>query len=374
MRMEGDLFAAMPGLRSLNDTFRRSRPLSEWGVLLHMHMTPETVALGNVLNSGGAQVVYLPSNRNDSSVIAINAISSHGGKILENELELTDLVHDSLQSNLPFLVVEGNGRMFTATHEDGFAQPFFKLVRGISEHTSSGGYVVDAFEPSQFVVPVVAVYRNLLKTSLESGLGTAQTVAAALLRGIGHPVAGRRVGVVGFGNVGIGVAQVLRTLGAQITVVDRRHERCLLAHMAGFSVASLREAITVADICVTATGTASVITSHILERAREGLVIANISNRPDEIDLTGCRPCGAITNQLVSWQTPGKKRFLVLGAGIQVNHAVERGNPAELMDVSFSLHALVLRWLTMTTLTPGVYEVPEDLTEEVSRLIVGDLK
>jgi adenosylhomocysteinase len=364
----------MPGLESLKEEFARDKPLAGRGVLLHMHMTPETITLGEVLCSGGAQVAYIPSNRNPSAPAVVRRAEEHGGVVLEDVAQLDEITEVARNANLTFLVVEGNGRIFMALHQDPPRPAFFNLVCGISEHTSGGGRLVDSFDPAQLLVPVVAVYRNPLKTVIETGLGTSQTVAAALLRGLGKPVAGRRVVVVGFGNVGRGVARILRTLGARVTVVEKREEGCLQAHLEGFHVAGLADALPTADLCVTTTGTKSVVTAGIMEGAKEGLVVANVSNQPHEIDLSGCQSAGSVDGNLVSWMTPSGRSFYVLGGGLQVNHVVEAGNPAELMDLSFSLHALCLCWLVEREPAPGVYPVPQDLMERVAALVLGGRK
>lgn len=355
----------MPGLASLAGRFARQRPLAGFTVLVNMHLSEETASLGEALARGGARLSYLNSGREPPTPRTARRLAAHGGQVLP--------ALEALDEPGPVLVVEGNGRVFTALHGETPPAEALGRVVGISEHTSGGGRLVDAFEAGggRASAPVVAVYRTPLKTTLETGLGTSQTAASALLRGLGAPVAGRRVAVVGYGHVGRGVARTLRTLGAQVVVVETRAEAELEAVLAGFAVAPLEQAVAESEIVITATGRSSLVAAPLLETARDSLVLATLGNRPDEIDTAGCAREGEASGGLAAWRTPGGRRFSVLGGGTQLNHAIGRGNPPELMDLSLSLHGLVLEWLATTRPPPGVQNPPPALVEAAARLCLG---
>ena len=356
----------MPGLAAVAARFGRERPLAGVEVLMNMHLSAETARLGAALARGGAALAYLDSGRTPPAPGVVAAVSAQGARRLGRL--------DDLAAGAPLLVVEGNGRVFAALHGDGAPPDALRRVRGISEHTSGGGRLVDDFEAGggRARVPVVAVYRSALKAVLETGLGTSQTAAAALLRGLRRPVAGRRVAVVGFGHVGRGVARLLTALGARLRVVERRAEAMQEAVLAGYELAALDSALATAEIVITATGRSGVVALPRLEAVREGQILANLSNRPDEIDLAGCL-CesngeGDAAAGHTLWRTPGGRRFSLLGGGVQLNHAIGRGNPAELMDLSFTLHALVLEWLARDPPAAGVHPPPPTLREDAARL------
>ncbi len=357
---------SMPVLMTLSAEFVRTRPFDDIGVLLHMHMTPETVELGRAFAVGGAQVAYLPSNLQPAALDVQRDAASHGS-VFESSEQLARLTEHERPAS-EFYVVEGNGRFAAAIHDLSLDQPFLAAVKGVSEHTSGGGCIVDALDPAFVRVPIVAVYRCALKRDLETGWGTAQSVTAALLRGLGRPIAGRRVGIIGFGAVGQGIARMLRTMGGHVAVADRRKEALLVACLQGFRVGSVRDVLATSDVCLTATGSERVLTADNLVGVKEGFVLANVSNKPNEIDLTGCLRVGERSRHLVEWRTPGGARFFVLGGGLQVNHVVGDGNPAELMDISFALHAVAIRWLVEERPRPGVYPVPDGHREEVAGL------
>ncbi len=385
----------MPALRRLEAEFRGHRPLRGWRVLLHMHLTDETAALGACLAAGGASVVYLPSNRNPSPEHVVAEVRSRGAHIAQ-VAELDDL---AMASDDRFLVVEGNGRIFERVHSPGAASPFAARVAAISEHTSGGGRKVDAYYAAVsqravdaggdvagdiavdaagegvnriggFKVPVVAVYRDALKGALETGLGTSQSTMAALLRGFHAPVAGRQVLIVGYGNVGTGLARSLAALGARVMVNDIRDERCLMARLAGHQVVTLAQGLGCAEVCLTTTGASSVINDRVLADCRDGIWLANVSNMPSEIDTEGCRHIASEEPARSLWQTTSGKQFVLLGDGLQVNHVVGTGNPASLMDISFALHALVLRWLAEEPRSVGLLPVPQGIRDQVASLVL----
>ncbi|MCP4655048.1 MAG: hypothetical protein GY856_06470, partial [bacterium] len=223
----------MQSLARLRQTFGREKALAGSTVLLNMHLTPETLALGRVLRAGGARLIFLPSNRNPAPPEIVRE-AEDDGRVLAGAQELAAV---DWRATAPCLVVEGNGRIFRELHRpEDSGLPVGEGIVAISEHTSGGGRMVDRFDGDRLRVPVVAVYRDRLKTRLETGLGTSQTVVAALIRGLRRPVAGRRTVVIGFGHVGRGVATSLRTLGARLLVVDVRGEALLEARLAGFAV------------------------------------------------------------------------------------------------------------------------------------------
>lgn len=343
----------MPVLAALEDEFRDTRPLSGRTILLHLHLTRETAALGRVFVAGGATVRYWPSNKQPARAALVDEIRGHGEIIDEPGASADDR---------GVLVVEGSGRVFRAVH--GPEPPrWAQRVAAISMHTSGGGTSVDAHR-AEFRVPVVAVYRDALKADVETRFGTGQSVAAALLAGLDRPIAGLQIAIVGFGRVGRGVARTLRALGGRITVVDVDAEARLGAQLDGFRVQPLAVALASAHLCCTASGRPHAVDIAALERARSGVILANISDKRDEIDVRGA----VLESQraaAATWKTPGGVRFELLGGGVQVNHVLANGNPAELMDLSFGLHAQVIRWLAAEARPPGVHAVERSLREPV---------
>jgi adenosylhomocysteinase len=347
---------AMPVLADIARELARDVPLAGRTVLLNLHLTHETLTLAETLRAGGAAIIFLPSNRNPAPQDVIDRAQTLG----EIALDLDDVAHRRRGAQ-PLLAVEGNGRLFTDVH----ARPeVWPDVRGISMHTSGGGFKVDAAGDS--ALPLVALYRDRLKGDIETGLGTAQSSAAALLAALRAPIAGRITCVVGYGNAGRGVARTVAALGARVVAVDIDPERVVRARLDGITVAPLAEALARAEICITTTGRRGVITRSELERCRPGIIFANVSDQPAEVDVDGCEPLGDAGEWTDAWRA-GRSTFYRLGRGIQVNHVVVLGNPAELMDLTFSLHALIVRWLAAEPRPRGVHPVPDEVRSWVAR-------
>jgi adenosylhomocysteinase len=340
--------ARLPMLGEIAHELASSPRLAGRRVLLNMHLTRETVALAKTFGATGASLAFFGSNR----TLAVPAIAQAAQA--QGALYGT---FDEVAAFEPAFVVEGNGRVFLDAHKRPERWP---SLAGISMHTSGGGAIVDATPSAMLRIPVVAVYRDSLKQQWETGLGTSQSVLAALLRGLKRPLAGHTALVVGFGNVGSGVARALRAVGARVIVAEVRDEAQLRARFEGFRVAAITDALAVADLCITTTGRPGVIRREQLAGARTGLVLANVSNEPREIDLDGC-VAGGVHSAWLEWWHAGRVKVQLLGGGTQVNHVVEEGNPSELMDLSFSLHALVVPWLAEATRAPGVHEVPDEI-------------
>jgi adenosylhomocysteinase len=109
----------------------------------------------------------------------------------------------------------------------------------------------------------------------------------------------------------------------------------------------------------------------MLEHGRDGVILGNVSNCATEIDTAGCRRAGHAGPQCDIWLTGSGRHFMLLAGGIQLNHVIEQGNPAELMDLSFSLHALTLEWLAKTMPAPAVHRVPTEIAERAAALCLG---
>jgi len=365
----------MAVLGRISTRFGRERPLRDWSVVLHMHLTDETVTLGACLRAGGAAVWYLPLNRNPAPPRIVEEARASNAGVVADVQELERAVAAAPGRPPRVLVVEENGRFFQLVHQRAHDRPddaaIARCIAGISEHTAGGGRHVDAYasdDRAAFTVPVVAVYQEPLKSELETGLGTSQSTAAAILRGLGAPLSGRRVLVIGYGNVGKGVARTLAALGACVRVTDIVAERCLAARLVGLAPVELLAGLADAELCVTTTGVSSVLDAGLLERCRDGVRLANVSNKPDEIDLRGCERIARAEPARTLWRTPGGKTVELLGDGLQVNHVVGSGSPASLMDLSFSLHALVLEWLAAEPRPPSRLAVPTAIRERVATL------
>jgi adenosylhomocysteinase len=353
----------MPILKNIEHTFTKHQPLKGLNVLVHMHLTKEVVCLGECLKAGGAKIYYWPSNKNPTKSWILEHIANSDCSLVNSVAELEEYINNTGEQ---FLVIEGNGRIFSLVNDITQLSPFSKSVIGISEHTSGGGNKIDSFDANKIKIPIVAVYKDPLKHSLETGIGTAQSSVGALIRGIQTAIAGKRILIVGFGRVGSGLCKSLFALGARIYVADQNPEKCIMAKLSGYKVVSLSEGIKKVDICITATGISSVVNANVLDECKNGLILANLSNISNEIDTTECDRIQFKSPECVVWRTKSGRLFEVLCQGIQINHVLGTGNPSGLMDISLSLHALNVNWLYENQRHAGVFAIPEFIRTEIA--------
>ncbi len=107
-------------------------------------------------------------------------------------------------------------------------------------------------------------------------------------------------------------------------------------------------------------------------------MLANAGHFDVEIDLPGLDAAASDRRDvlpLVEQFLVGGRRINLLARGRVVNLAAGRGHPAEIMDISFALHALAVEWLAHEggALPPGVHPVPPELDREVARLKLASL-
>jgi len=188
-------------------------------------------------------------------------------------------------------------------------------------------------------------------------------------------VAGKRVLVVGYGWCGRGIALRARGLGAEAMVAEVDPVRAAEALMDGFAVAPVREAIARADYLVTATGCRDVVTWDDLVAAKDGLLLANAGHFDVEVDVKSLRERARVRRvreHVEEFVLPTGNRAYLLAQGRLVNLVAGDGHPAEIMDLSFALQLLSLRWVAREgrRLVPGVYPVPAEVDNEVARLFL----
>jgi adenosylhomocysteinase len=185
-------------------------------------------------------------------------------------------------------------------------------------------------------------------------------------------VSGKRVLVVGYGWCGRGIAQRARGLGAVVTVAEVNPVRAAEALLEGFSVAPVRDAIATADFVISATGCTDAVTFEDLHAAQDGAILANAGHFDVEIDVRTLRARAEgrrVREYVEEFTLPTGKRVYLLAEGRLVNLVAGDGHPAEIMDLSFALQLLSLRWLAREGkgLVSGVYPVPPEVDDAVAR-------
>jgi adenosylhomocysteinase len=360
----------MPVLKGLREELIAGQALKGVRIAVVFHVSLQVAALLVALRDGGAEVRAVPSKVATIESLAVEGLRSQGLNIATPSDEAARA--DCLQSLLefePHLLID-NADLFRLWHRTSYPPP----VIGATAHSRSACVKIEEhllINP-EILFPVITVGSSSVKLDLESQFGTGQSVVNALIRATGWQLCGKRVLVVGYGNVGKGIARFLRGLNAHVIIAQNSAVRKLHAVMDGYEVAPLHRAIEFADVVITATGARSVIGEAEFHAMRDGTYLGNVGNSQDEIEVDTLQRISTASRQveanLVEYQIDGK-RILLMGDGHQFNHMYGSANTSDVMDLSLSIHVLAIRHLLKGhgEIPNALLPVPRSMEEQVAR-------
>jgi adenosylhomocysteinase len=221
--------------------------------------------------------------------------------------------------------------------------------------------------------PVIAVNDSPTKRLFDNPIGTGQSALDGILRATGILLAGKRVVVAGYGQVGSGIAMRARGMGCEVIVVEPTPVRALMAAMNGFRVTDMVEASEIGDLFITATGNINVIRAEHFERMKSGAILANAGHYDVEISKKDLERMAKSVERVSEYMTryvmrDGRELYL-LAEGRLINLVAAEGHPPEIMDLSFSLQALAVKYLLENKgrLERRVYTLPAEIDDLVAR-------
>jgi adenosylhomocysteinase len=368
-------FEQMPVLFAIRNRFAETQPLRGTRIAVVFHLTKESACLALTLQSGGAAVRFIPSKTATIEPQVAQELTSADISVARtgDEEKRTAALHE-IPAFAPQMVVD-NSDLFTLWH--GLAKPPPLLCASL--HSRGACDIAEAYWESnqELRFPVIAVGSSPIKLELESTHGTGQSVVAALIQATGLQLGGKNIVVVGYGNVGRGVAHFARGLNARVCVVQNSAFRALKAVMDGFEVLPLSQALSRADVVITATGASGVLREEHFSLLRDGVFVGNVG-RSQEIDVRALSRIAEVSRQLddnlMEYQINGK-RIVLMGNGHQFNHMAGCANSSEMMDLSLSLHALSLEyvWCQQPALSAAIHHVPSIISESVARAKLDQL-
>ncbi|MGY4707154.1 adenosylhomocysteinase [Candidatus Bipolaricaulota sp. J31] len=370
--------AHMPLLARIEEDFARERPFSGVRIALSIHLEAKTARLALLLAAGGAELAVTGSNPLSTQDDVVKALKAEGIPVFAAHGVPEERYWEDLRRTLsirPHLVLDDGGDLTSLLH--GECRELGDETIGVCEETTTGVIRLrELAREGRLRFPAIAVNDARMKYLFDNRYGTGQSTWDAIMRTTNLLVAGKVVLVVGYGWCGRGIALRARGLGARVVVSEVDPVRAAEALMDGFSVAPLREAIGEADFLVTATGCRDVVTWEDLLAAKDGIVLANAGHFDVEIDVRGLRGNSRVKevrDNIEEFTLPNGKKVYLLARGRLVNLAAGDGHPAEIMDISFALQALSLRWLLEKgrDFPPGVYPVPREIDEEVARTFLA---
>jgi adenosylhomocysteinase len=336
-----------------------------------VHLEAKTACLVLALREAGAEVVAAGSNRLSTQDAVCAALVERGVEVFARHgVEPAEFTDDLLAvaSSNPELVID-DGLELTRRIAEHRPDELARL-RGVSEETTTGVLRLRALEAQGLLTfPAVAANDARCKHLFDNRYGTGETALTAILALTNVLAAGRVFCIVGYGNVGRGLAGAARGLGGRITVVELDPVRALVAHMDGHRVAPLHDALADADVVITATGLVEAIDRDALPFLKDGVVLANAGHNDRELDVAALAGEAAETFEPragVRTYVRGDRRIHVLVDGALVNIAGLDGNPIEIMDLSFSVQALSIHHLASGGAPAGVNAFPAELDDLIA--------
>ncbi|MFD0672023.1 adenosylhomocysteinase [Cohnella sp. GCM10027633] len=367
--------AHMPVLNRIREQFERDQPFKGLRVAISLHLEAKTAYLAKVVQAGGAEVVITGSNPLSTQDDVCAALVEDGitvfAKYNPDPVEYKDLMVKTLETK-PDLIIDDGGDLVGILHAE--RQDLLEKVRGGAEETTTGILRLKAMEKDgSLKFPMVAVNDAYCKYLFDNRYGTGQSVWDGINRTTNLVVAGKTVVVNGYGWCGKGVAMRAKGLGAHVVVTEVDAIRAVEAYMDGFTVLSMEEAAKVGEFFVTVTGNKDVIRGEHIANMKDGAILSNAGHFDVEVNLVELAAMSVskriVRRNIEEYQLKDGRRIYVLAEGRLVNLAAGDGHPAEIMDMTFALQALSLRYVNENYEQIGsqVVNVPYELDEQVAR-------
>jgi adenosylhomocysteinase len=375
----------MPGLMALRREFGASKPLKGARVAGCLHMTIQTAVLIETLLELGAEVTWTTCNIFSTQDQAAAAIAKRGVPVFAwkgmTEPEYTDCIEMQLKAfagaKAPNMILDDGGDLTAIVHEkhpEFFTGP--DPIRGLSEETTTGVHrLYEMAKKGTLKVPAMNVNDSVTKSKFDNLYGCRESLGDGLKRATGVMFAGKVAVVCGYGDVGKGCAQSLRGLGARVMITEIDPICALQAAMEGYQVSTLEEAVSVADIFVTATGCSNVIRADHMRAMKDQAILCNIGHFDCEIDVAWLEKNPEIKEENVKPQVdqfifPDGKRITLLARGRLVNLGCANGHPSFVMSTSFSNQTIaqIELWQNPAKYERKVYTLPKRLDEKVAAL------
>lgn len=367
----------MPLLNILDEKYNTSKPFKGLNIVVTIHLEAKTAYLAIVLKNAGANVVVTGSNPLSTQDEVAAALVDSGIKVFAihgctNE-EYATYLREALKS-APDLIIDDGGDLVNMLHTE--CRNLIPKLLGGSEETTTGVHRLKALAASgHLAFPMIAVNDAYCKYLFDNRYGTGQSTWDGIMRTTNMSVAGRTVVVAGYGWCGKGVSMRAKGLGANVIVTEVNPIKGIEAVFDGFRVMPMQEAAKYGDIFITVTGCKDVITKRHMEVMKNGAVLCNAGHFDVEVnkhhleELSVLPPYEVRKNIMTYTMADGRKLNL-LGEGRLVNLACGDGHAIEIMDLSFAMQFLAMKYLLdhHGQLENKLYVLPDELNTEVASL------
>jgi adenosylhomocysteinase len=369
----------MPGLMALREEYGKKKPLKGARIAGCLHMTIQTAVLIETLTALGAEVRWSSCNIYSTQDHAAAAIAATGVPVFAwkgmEEDEFWWAIDQTIRGPGGWtlnMILDDGGDLTKLMHDD-HAELLKSEVRGLSEETTTGVHrLVEMQKNGSLAVPAFNVNDSVTKSKFDNLYGCRESLVDAIRRGTDVMMAGKVAMVCGFGDVGKGSAQSLRNAGCRVMVAEVDPICALQASMEGYEVVTMENAAPRADIFVTATGNADIITLDHMREMKDRAIVCNIGHFDSEIQIAALQNLKwhEVKPQVDEVEFPDGKRLIVLSKGRLVNLGNATGHPSFVMSASFTNQVLAQLelWGNYGKYQAEVYVLPKSLDEKVAAL------
>jgi len=371
--------AEMPGLMSLRDEYKNEEPLKGARIAGCLHMTIQTAVLIETLQALGAEVTWSSCNIFSTQDQAAAAIAAAGVPVYAwkglSEEEFDWCIEQTLffgEDRKPLNLILDDGGDLTNMVLDKYPE-LVEGIKGISEETTTGVHrLYERVKNGKLPLPVINVNDSVTKSKFDNKYGCRESAVDAVRRATDIMMAGKRVVVCGYGDVGKGTAASFKGAGSIVTVTEIDPICALQAAMDGFEVKKLETVVGNADIVITTTGNKDIIRGEHFEAMKDKTIVCNIGHFDNEIDVAWLNENHSkieIKPQVDKYSVNGKD-ILLLAEGRLVNLGCAMGHPSFVMSNSFTNQTLAQLelWTNRDQYKNEVYMLPKHLDEKVAKL------
>jgi len=373
--------AEMPGLMSLRAEFGASKPLKGARIAGCLHMTIQTAVLIETLIELGADVSWSSCNIFSTQDHAAAAIAAAGIPVYAwkgmNEEEFNWCIEQTLffgDDRQPLNMILDDGGDLTNMVFDQFPE-LIAGIKGLSEETTTGVHRLhERYKNGTLHLPAINVNDSVTKSKFDNKYGCRESLVDAIRRATDLMLAGKVAVVAGYGDVGKGSAESLRSAGVRVIVTEIDPICALQAAMEGFEVKKMANAVKEANIVVTTTGNFGIIRPEHFLAMKDKTVVCNIGHFDNEIDVAWLNANYGDTKIEIKPQvdkyTINGKDIILLAEGRLVNLGCATGHPSFVMSNSFTNQTLAQLelWTNTGQYEKKVYTLPKQLDEKVARL------
>ena len=368
----------MPGLMALRKEFKGKKPLKGARILGCLHMTIQTAVLIETLVQLGADVRWSSCNIFSTQDHAAAAIAKAGIPVYawkgETEKEYWWCIKQTIEGKKdwkPNMLLDDGGDLTALMHKD--YKELLKSVKGLSEETTTGIKALKKMESEKkLLVPAINVNDSVTKSKFDNLYGCRESLVDGIKRATDVMMSGKTAIVAGFGDVGKGSAASLRQSGARVMVTEADPICALQAAMEGYEVVLMDDAISNADIVVTATGNKDIVNADHMRKMKDRAILCNIGHFDNEIQVDALKnyKWTEIKPQVHEIELTDKKRIILLAEGRLVNLGCATGHPSFVMSASFTnqVMAQIELWNNYKKYEKKVYVLPKHLDEKVAML------